>query len=61
MADEDPEEIFEEFDVETLEDMPENTIVKPEVSHITSGSALMCFLDPQIYRDISPIENTALF
>ena len=51
MADEDPEEIFEEFDVETLEDMPENTIVKPVNTELEVGEEFYIDIDPRTKND----------
>ncbi len=47
IADEDPEEIFEYFDEESLEDLPENADVKPVNTDLEVGAELSLLIDPK--------------
>lgn len=47
LGDEDPEEIFESFDEETLEDLPENVDVKPVNTDLEVGAEFTLSIDPK--------------
>lgn len=47
MADDDPEEIFEYFDEESLEDFPENVDVKPVNTDLEVGAEFLLLIDPK--------------
>ena len=47
MADENPEEIFEYFDDESLDDLPENAFVKPVNTDLEVGAEFSFLIDPE--------------
>lgn len=47
LGDEDPEEIFESFDEDTLEDLPENVDVKPVNTDLEVGAEFSLSIDPK--------------
>lgn len=51
MADEDPEEMFENYDVETLDGMPETTIVKPINTELEVGEEFYVDINPRTKDD----------
>ena len=52
LGDEDPEEIFESFDEETLEDLPENVDVKPVNTDLEVGAEFSLSIDPKTTDEI---------
>ncbi len=47
MANQDPEEAFDNYDVETIEGMPENIIVKPVNTELEIGEEFYLDIDPK--------------
>ena len=47
LGDEDPEEIFESFDEDTLKDLPENVDVKPVNTDLEVGAEFSLSIDPK--------------
>lgn len=51
MVDEDPEELFEDFDEETLTELPENVDVKPVNTDFEVGAEFTVLIDPHTTND----------
>ena len=51
MVDEDPEELFEDFDEEALTELPENVDVKPVNTDLEVGAEFTVFIDPHTTND----------
>ena len=51
MVDEDPEELFEDFDKEALTDLPENVDVKPVNTDLEVGAEFTVLIDPHTTND----------
>lgn len=52
LGDEDPEEIFESFDEDTLKDLPENVDVKPVNTDLEVGAEFSLSIDPKTTDEI---------
>ena len=52
LGDEDPEEIFESFDEDTLEDLPENVDVKPVNTDLEVGAEFSLSIDPKTTDEV---------
>ena len=52
LGDEDPEEIFESFDEDTLKDVPENVDVKPVNTDLEVGAEFSLSIDPKTTDEI---------
>ena len=51
MVDEDPEELFEDFDEEALTELPENVDVKPVNTDLEVGAEFTVLIDPHTTND----------
>lgn len=51
MVDEDPEELFEDFDEEALTELPENVDVKPVNTDLEVGAEFTVLIDPYTTND----------
>lgn len=51
MVDEDPEELFEDFDEEALTELPENVDVKPVNTDLEVGAEFTVLIDPHTNND----------
>ena len=60
MADEDPEEIFDNYDVGTIDDMPEGTVVKPINTELEVGEEFYVDINPRTKDDEEKALQTEL-